>query len=448
MGPARKLKIRGRLGKYRVEKRLAQGGFADVFQAYDTVEGIRVALKVPQPEILTPAILEDFKKEVRVTARLDHRNILPIKNASYIDGHFVIACHLGQGTLGDRLRKRLSLEKAFLYAEQILAALAYAHAHRVLHCDVKPENILLFPGDHLRLTDFGLAKISVRTLMASGSGTLGYMAPEQAMGRPSARSDVFSVGLVLHRMFAGVLPDWPYQWPPPRHELARRRLHPDLLELLRRSLEVEPKKRFEDAQQMQRALARIKLRALAFKAGKRRSRPSTNGSSQPDWREVRLRQFLKRYKQVLDSTQTCSRCQGPVSEGMLACPWCGRSRATVDPAETRHPANCPRCKRGVKLDWRFCAWCYGPGIGPLSTRRWSDKRYTARCANESCPRRELMPFMRYCPWCRTKVRRPWPIPGKKDRCPSCHWGALTEYWTTCPWCTRPLSKPPTRFRRA
>lgn len=446
MGQASRLKIRGRLGKYRVEKRLAQGGFADVFQAYDTVEGIRVALKVPQQEILTPAILEDFKKEVRLTARLDHPNILPIKNASYIDGHFVIACHLGQGTLADRLRRRLSLEKAFRYAEQVLAALAYAHSHRVLHCDVKPENILLFPGDRLRLTDFGLARISVRSLLASGSGTLGHMAPEQAMGRPSARSDVFSAGLLLYHMFAGELPDWPYIWPPPRYEQAKQRLHPDLLELMRKSLQLEPRRRFEDAEQMERALRRLKLRTLAFQRGKRRARSGTNGASS-DWREVRLRQFLRRYKSTLDCSQACARCGGPVAEAMLACPWCGRARATVDAAETRHPANCPRCKRGAKLDWRFCPWCHGPGIGPLATRSYSDKRYSARCANRACPRRELMPFMRYCPWCRTKVRKPWPIPGKEDRCKSCRWGVLTEYWTTCPWCTRPLSKSPTRFRR-
>ncbi len=447
MGPARRLKIRGRLGKYRVEKRLAQGGFADVFQAYDTVEGIRVALKIPQPETLTPSILEDFKKEVRLTARLDHPNVLPIKNAAYIDGHFVIACHLGEGTLADRLRRKLSLGKAFRYAEQMLAALAHAHSHRVLHCDVKPENILLFPGDRLRLTDFGLARISVRTLFASGSGTVGHMAPEQAMGRPSARSDVFSAGLILYHMFAGVLPEWPYQWPPPRYEQARRRLHPELLELIQKSLQVEPRRRFEDAEQMERAMRRLKLRALAFRRSKRRARSGANGT-RADWREVRLRQFLRRYKGALDSHQACGRCGGPVAEAMLACPWCGRRRASVDRAETRHPANCPRCKRGVKLDWRFCPWCYGPGIGPRSTRSYSDKRYSGRCSNEACPRRELMPFMHYCPWCRSKVKKAWPIPGKLDRCSSCRWGVLTEYWTTCPWCIRPLTKPPTRFRRA
>jgi serine/threonine protein kinase len=91
------------------------------------------------------------------------------------------------------------------------SAIAYAHAHnRVIHCDVKPDNFILFPDNVLKLADFGIAKVAYQTLRASGSGTVGYVAPEQAMGKPSFRSDVFSLGLILYRMFSGVLPEWPY----------------------------------------------------------------------------------------------------------------------------------------------------------------------------------------------------------------------------------------------
>src|SRR5262245_15669044 len=104
-----RVKVRSKLGKYRVERILAEGGFADVFQAYDTVEGVRVALKIPQPEYMDAETLEDFKKEVRLTAPLDHPNILPIKNANFIDGRFVLVYHLGVGSLADRLTRRISL---------------------------------------------------------------------------------------------------------------------------------------------------------------------------------------------------------------------------------------------------------------------------------------------------------------------------------------------------
>ena len=102
------LKPRQRLGKYRLVRRLAQGGFADVYEAIDTIEGIRVALKIPNARTIARAGLADFRHEVRVTARLDHPNILPIKNADMIEGHFVIACALGECSLADRMRRRMA----------------------------------------------------------------------------------------------------------------------------------------------------------------------------------------------------------------------------------------------------------------------------------------------------------------------------------------------------
>jgi hypothetical protein len=108
----------------------------------------------------------------------------------------------------------------------------------------------------------------------------------------------------------------------------------------------------------------------------------------------------------------------------------------VHRGETRHPARCPRCRRGRKLDWRFCAWCYGPAFRQVATRAYSDRAYAARCANPDCPRRDLLPFSRYCPWCQRKVRRPWKLGEAKHRCPRCRWGVLPEYWSFCPWCAK------------
>ena len=172
------------LGKYRIESKLGDGGFATVYRAFDTLEGIRIALKVPYPHLVSPEWTEDFRREIRINAQLRHPHVLPVKNAEMVEGGLVVAYPLGDRTLQDRLRSRMSLPTAIEYVQQLLSAVAYAHSRKVMHCDIKPENLILF-DDHLMLSDFGLAKISARTLRASGSGTVGYIAPEQAMGRPS-----------------------------------------------------------------------------------------------------------------------------------------------------------------------------------------------------------------------------------------------------------------------
>ena len=95
----------------------------------------------------------------------------------------------GPANAADRLTRRMAVTTALDLGRQLIDALAYAHARSVLHLDVKPENIILFPGNVLRLADFGLARVALRTVRGSGSGTLGYMAPEQAYGRPKFTSD-------------------------------------------------------------------------------------------------------------------------------------------------------------------------------------------------------------------------------------------------------------------
>jgi len=258
------LRARQKFGKFRIERRLGEGGFATVYQAMDLIEGIRVALKIPHSSVMDDEVLKDFRNEVRLTARLEHPNILPLKNASFINGHFVIVTPLGEKSLADRLHHRMSFEKTLDFADQMLQAVAYAYQQRIIHCDIKPENMILFPINRLKLTDFGIAKVSLKTVRSSGSGTLGYMAPEQAMGQPSFRSDVFSLGLIIYRMLSERWPEWPYEWPPPGYNKMRRRVHPELFEFLRRALQIKPRKRFRDADQMLHTFRRIKPRALRY----------------------------------------------------------------------------------------------------------------------------------------------------------------------------------------
>ncbi len=433
-----KLRVRQKLGKYRIERRLGEGGFASVFQAYDTIEGVRVALKVPHPQLVDAPALSVFRREVKVNAQLDHPNVLPIKYAGFIDERFVIVYPLGLETLEDRLGRRMALRRALHWFEQMLDAVAFAHRRKILHSDVKPENFILFPGDRLRLADFGLARVSHRTMTASGSGTVGYLAPEQAMGRPSLRSDVFALGLIFYRMITGALPEWPFDWPPPAYDRLREKLHPDMIRVLERALEVDHRRRFRDAVQLRAAFRRVRHRAANGTVRRRRRRRSSEGEI-GRWKAVRFREFQARYRARLDTRHDCGRCGGPVSEAMQACPWCGAGRPKHAGA-TRFPARCPRCRRGRKLDWRFCPWCYGGAFKQVADREYTDARYEARCANPACRAKRLMPFMRYCPACNRKVQRRWTLPASKTRCPRCDWGVLPEVWTHCPWCRRRLSR--------
>jgi len=269
------LKARQRLGKYRIERRLAQGGFAYVYQALDTIEGVRVALKMPHQSVVTPTMLECFQREARLVARLDHPNILPLKDASFIEGRFVIASKLGEKTLCDRLRNRISFETALELSIQMVSAVAYAHSLNIIHCDIKPENMILLPDGRLQLADFGIAKVAQKTINGSGSGTVGYMAPEQAMGRPSTKSDVFSLGLIIYRMFTGHLPVWPFEWPFIGAVNLRRKAHPDLITIIRRSIEIRPGKRYADAAEMLSAMTKVRRRALLFHNRKRKGASPT-----------------------------------------------------------------------------------------------------------------------------------------------------------------------------
>lgn len=432
------VRVGSRLGKYRIQRRLAEGGFASVYRARDTISGISVALKIPHAEHANKQTLDDCRREVRITAKLDHPNILTVKDAGMIDGKFVMVYPLGEESLADRLTRRISVATVVSLAEQMLEAVAFAHKHRIMHCDLKPENFILFPENRIRLADFGIAKVALRTLSASGSGTVGYIAPEQAMGKPSLRSDVFCLGLILYRMLSGVVPEWPFDWPPPGIDRVRKSVHRDVISFLQRALHLDSSKRYADATRMLTAFKRVKSKALKSKLAKRTNR-TQRGATSADWRTIRQRQFQQRFRRRLETRHECRRCRAPVSESMQCCPWCS-VKISKWHGESRFQHHCPRCKRGVKSDWRFCPWCYGGTISDSEGMHYEDQRYKGRCKNSGCSDKWLMPFMHYCPWCRRKVERLWSIEDVTSKCPRCRWGVLPDYWESCPWCSRKLNR--------
>ena len=201
---------------YVLEQELS-AGMGRVFVATEARLGRRVVVKVLRPELTETISAERFRREIQVAARLQQANIVPILSA---DARGPLAYYIMPYVDGESVRHRLAsgwlpLADALSILRDVARALAYAHAHGVVHCDIKPENILLSGGTAV-VTDFGIAK-AVSESQTAGTGTLtplgfalgtpAYMAPEQATGDPvDGRADLYSWGVVAYEVLAGVHP--------------------------------------------------------------------------------------------------------------------------------------------------------------------------------------------------------------------------------------------------
>jgi serine/threonine protein kinase len=203
-----------KLGKYKIIEEVGRGGFAAVYKAVDTTLDRTVALKVLAPHLLwDPTFVQRFQREAKVAANLDHPNIVTIHEVSQIEGVYIIAMQFLEGrTLGQILKAEgpLPVSRVQAIVEQIASALDYAHARDFVHRDIKPSNVIVADDGRATLTDFGLVKAGEGTqLTASGVvfGTPEYMSPEQAEGKTlDARSDIYSLGVVLYEMLVGRAP--------------------------------------------------------------------------------------------------------------------------------------------------------------------------------------------------------------------------------------------------
>jgi len=255
-----------------------------VYLARDLQRERDVALKVLRAEVGIAAGAERFDREIRIASRLVHPNILPLLDSGRVpasaggDGRLWYTMPFVEGeSLRDRLKreKQLPLDEAVRLTTEIADALGHAHAQGILHRDIKPENILITKSGYAKLADFGLAKLcespslisnavtETRTLAGVIVGTIAYMSPEQATGRPvDARSDVFSFGVVLYELLAGRRPfDGPTDLDV-LHAIAHRptdqlptSIPLPLRELIARTLQKDPAHR---AQTMREVVAELK----------------------------------------------------------------------------------------------------------------------------------------------------------------------------------------------
>ncbi len=226
-GAAAKLSAGQRFGRFEVVSLLGAGGMGEVYLAHDSRLNRKIALK------LLPSYFTDdqervrrFEREPRAASALNHHNILTIHEIGRADGRHFIATEFVEGeTLRGRMEraKQLQFVEALDVAAQIASALQAAHAAGVIHRDIKPENIMLRRDGFVKVLDFGLAKLIekkeltpnteaetkmlLQTTPGMVMGTPSYMSPEQARGlEVDARTDIFSLGVVLYEMLAGRAP--------------------------------------------------------------------------------------------------------------------------------------------------------------------------------------------------------------------------------------------------
>lgn len=204
-------------GHYEIEREIGQGAYATVYLARDLKHERKVALKVLNADPASEIGEIRFIREIRVLARLQHPNILPLHDSGHVEAllYYVMPYVEGE-TLRDRIdrERQLSTEDAVCIAQEVADALFYAHGQGIIHRDIKPENILL-SGRHAVVADFGIARAiefaGVRQLTRTGLGSPGtpaYMAPEQLLGERGIdlRADIYSVGCILYEMLTGKPP--------------------------------------------------------------------------------------------------------------------------------------------------------------------------------------------------------------------------------------------------
>jgi serine/threonine protein kinase len=260
------LETGAKLDQFTIVKAIGHGAFSDVFLAEDP-DGRQVVLKCPHESIMGDVSTFDrFRRELEISRHLQHPGIQrPLEFTSDRSRPYMVMEYIDGETLRAMLsrEKKLPVDKAVDFGQQLASAMAYAHSQGVVHRDLKPENVLVTSDGKLVVTDFGVAFMAgARRLtwrwFSTALGTPDYMSPEQIQGkRGDARTDVYAIGVMLYEMLAGRVP-----WEgdnalavmsqhinapvPPLHEL-NSSVPPPIDGIVRKCLRKDPDERYEDA---------------------------------------------------------------------------------------------------------------------------------------------------------------------------------------------------------
>ena len=259
--------------RYRLDKQLGKGGMAIVYQATDLMLDRTIAIKILREHFsASKAFQERFKEEAKAAANLTHQNIVTVHDFGFDrDRLFIVMEHVPGTDLKEIIRKSgaMPLEYASLLFIQACAGIGYAHRAGLVHCDIKPHNMLITPDNRLKVTDFGIARAlaSVKHDEQSQAiwGSPAYFSPEQAAGRaPSPASDVYSLGVVFYEMLTGEIP-FQEQSPqelallhryedPPTPTSINPDISPEAEEIILKVLSKEPSSRYRTADQLGRII--------------------------------------------------------------------------------------------------------------------------------------------------------------------------------------------------
>ncbi len=261
-------------GRYRITCKLGTGGMANVYLAEDQELGRQVAIKIlDERHASDEQFVERFRREAKNAAGLSHANIVSIYDRGEAQGTYYIAMEYLDGRTLKELLVRFGpppIRIAVGYVRRILAALAFAHRHGLVHRDIKPHNVIVDASGHVKVTDFGIARSATSQMTEAGSiiGTAQYLSPEQARGAAvDQRSDLYSVGVLLYELLTGTVPftgDTPVEIAmkhlsavPERPSRRRSEVPRGLDMVVVRALAKHPDERYQTAEEMDADLARV-----------------------------------------------------------------------------------------------------------------------------------------------------------------------------------------------
>ena len=264
-------------GRYLIQSLVGVGGMANVYRGVDEKTGNAIAVKVLKEEFLdNEELVRRFKNESKAISILSHPNIVKVYDVSVTDRlQYIVMEYVDGITLKEYLKQRggaLTWKETVHFATQVLGALQHAHAKGIIHRDVKPQNIMLLADGSIKMMDFGIARFSraqSQTVSDKAIGSVHYISPEQAKGdRTDARTDIYSVGVMLYEMLSGRLPfdgDGAVSIaimqisdkPKPLAQVAPN-VPEGLRQITEKAMEKDPAKRYQSAQEMLDAIEAFK----------------------------------------------------------------------------------------------------------------------------------------------------------------------------------------------